>query len=112
MIWIRDGAVVHQAEVLAGGERMSAVRRDRRFGRHARVPDKMCSREFGEVVTPRDVGGVSDVLVDIHRASGGEHMQLRESLLDPGLDVVRRFVAGQDGVVALYPKLRIGSEVA
>ena len=36
---VGEGAVVHQAEVLAGRERMRAIGRDRRFGRHARVPD-------------------------------------------------------------------------
>ena len=47
---VRQRAVVDEAEVLAGGERVRAVGRDGRLGRHPGVADQVRAAEPGEAV--------------------------------------------------------------
>ena len=70
-------AVVHQAEVFAGGERMRMRRRHRGLRGHARVRHHMRARDLVEPVALDDVGGRARVLVQVDGTPHRQHVAPR-----------------------------------
>ena len=71
-VGVGERTVVDQAEVLAGGEGMGAVRRHRGFGRHPRMTDQVAAGKAAEGIARSHLGRRADVLVEVDRAPGGE----------------------------------------
>jgi len=76
---------VHEAEVLAGRERMRALRRDLALRRHARVPDRVRPADVAEREDVCEVVGAAGLLVDLDDLTGAHHAQVGAVLICLGV---------------------------
>ena len=64
-IVVGERAVVHQAKIEPGRERVRVLGRDRALGRHARVADRVRAAELGQAKASGDRLGPAFLLVDL-----------------------------------------------
>ena len=76
-------AVVHQAEVEAGGERVRAVGGHLALGGHARVTERVGAADRLELEAADEVAREAGLLVDLDRLARAHHAQLGIALAQP-----------------------------
>ena len=82
---VRQRAVVHQAEVEPGRERMRVLGRHAALGGHARVPERVAALQPAQREALDELARRAGLLEDLDRLPGAHHAQLGTVLAQPGL---------------------------
>ena len=80
---VRQRSVVHEAEIVAGVEGMSALGRDRAFRRHTGVADGVAAGDLRHAEPRQHVGRQPDFLVDLEAVARAHDPQFGPVGLDP-----------------------------
>ena len=80
---VRERAVVHEAQVEAGRERVRVLGRDAALGRHARVSERVAALHVVEPEALREPLGPAHLLVDLDGRARAHHAQLGVVLGEP-----------------------------
>ena len=99
---VRQRAVVHEAQVEAGRERMRALRGHLALGRHARVAEAVGAGHRGEVEALHEPARVARLLEDLDPRAGAHHAQVRVACAHLRDDIARLAVEHDDRVTGVH----------
>ena len=82
---VRERAVVHEAEVEPGRERVRVLGGHPALGGHARVAERVAALQLAQLEALHELARRARLLVDLDRLAGAHHAQLGVALAQPGL---------------------------
>ena len=103
-------AVVHEAQVEPGRERMRSVGRDPALGRHPRVAERMAAGQLRQAEPLDELDRQPDLLVDLDHGARAHHPHLGVGILDPLLGGVGRHLKPEDGVIGAVLDVDVGAQ--
>ena len=107
---VRERAVVDEAEVVAGRERMRPLGRDAALRRHARVAERMRPPEVLERERARELLRKPRLLVDLDDPARAHDPEVGPVLANPALGVGGVRVDDEDRVARAHRRLGAGPE--